>query len=624
MHKFLCGVTMHVIPSRTFASVIALVAVLTGIAPTRSALAVYWNNDPAFGVTSTIGLTDRTQWFQNTHVIYNQTNNSRGTATLLNSEWAITVRHVVQNGGNYSQIATPGQIRLDVLGTQYFGDQIFTPDGGSEIALVHLAGNVAGALDATSRLNNSFDEGSRIIHFGGYGLWGHLNTLGAGGTVAGTSSGNISFHRAYNIPWVPGQIQIIADGEQSLENMGLLEGIAGSGDSGGPMWGFYGTDFSTQASDMNQWRLVGLTATASSPAGTWGGNSNHTRVANYYNWINNTIASYGVGPTTTGPWTMHSGSGLYDTGGDRFSVTNSNAAPVVHASFGEHGDGYTLDSVGDKLSMSAVLNTPSSMGDVQFRFGMFDDAEGTIPGNVAGGTPWSGYFVGNSTEGAPRGVYEKGANGGGVGQWWSIANPNTAPILDGSPTQAVGSFGSAAGTQAAPAGKYQLKLDYTRVEEGLKIEWSMISLTVEGTPVRIYSHLGSVIDTSPASSAWTYNKLGFFLLGGAFSGAITMDNIAVAFTDVVSLTGDYNLDGKVDAADYTLWRDTLGQSGMGLAADGNRDAVIDALDYEVWKSNFGVTASGGGNSALAVPEPGTALLFLVLLVGVTARHQRHA
>ena len=26
------------------------------------------------------------------------------------------------------------------------------------------------------------------------------------------------------------------------------------------------------------------------------------------------------------------------------------------------------------------------------------------------------------------------------------------------------------------------------------------------------------------------------------------------------LPGDYNADGHVDAADYTIWRDTLGQS----------------------------------------------------------------
>ena len=32
---------------------------------------------------------------------------------------------------------------------------------------------------------------------------------------------------------------------------------------------------------------------------------------------------------------------------------------------------------------------------------------------------------------------------------------------------------------------------------------------------------------------------------------------------------DYNGNGKIDAADYNVWRDTLGLPGTGLAADGN-------------------------------------------------------
>ncbi len=46
-------------------------------------------------------------------------------------------------------------------------------------------------------------------------------------------------------------------------------------------------------------------------------------------------------------------------------------------------------------------------------------------------------------------------------------------------------------------------------------------------------------------------------------------------------TGDYNFNGVVDAADYVVWRDTLGQSGVGLAADGNGDSQIDAADYGI-------------------------------------------
>jgi hypothetical protein len=74
------------------------------------------------------------------------------------------------------------------------------------------------------------------------------------------------------------------------------------------------------------------------------------------------------------------------------------------------------------------------------------------------------------------------------------------------------------------------------------------------------------------------------------------------------LTGDYNGNDEVDAADYTVWRNTLGQIGMGLAADGNENNEIDAEDYDLWKANFGETTGGNGTE---VPEPAT-ILFLLM------------
>lgn len=48
--------------------------------------------------------------------------------------------------------------------------------------------------------------------------------------------------------------------------------------------------------------------------------------------------------------------------------------------------------------------------------------------------------------------------------------------------------------------------------------------------------------------------------------------------------GDFNLDGQVDAADYTVWRDTLG-SKTDLRADGNGDGAVDQADLEIWQSS---------------------------------------
>lgn len=82
--------------------------------------------------------------------------------------------------------------------------------------------------------------------------------------------------------------------------------------------------------------------------------------------------------------------------------------------------------------------------------------------------------------------------------------------------------------------------------------------------------------------------------------------------DVV-VTGDYNGNGVVDAADYVVWRDTLGQTVFwpGDQADGDQSGTIDQGDYTFWKNNFGNTVPGGGSSALSaltVPEPTTSAL----------------
>ena len=86
------------------------------------------------------------------------------------------------------------------------------------------------------------------------------------------------------------------------------------------------------------------------------------------------------------------------------------------------------------------------------------------------------------------------------------------------------------------------------------------------------------------------------------------------------LAGDYNGNGIVDAADYVVWRKTVGQTGGSLVADGSGplgtpDGVVDNLDYNFWRTQFGAASSSAGQST-RVPEPATALsLMLGLLVG---------
>ena len=91
--------------------------------------------------------------------------------------------------------------------------------------------------------------------------------------------------------------------------------------------------------------------------------------------------------------------------------------------------------------------------------------------------------------------------------------------------------------------------------------------------------------------------------------------------------GDYNRNGVVDAGDYVVWRDSLGQNvSSSTGADGDGNGTIDEKDYDVWRAHYasGSTAAIGAESA--VPEP-TFLLMIcecfVILESHYLTYRRH-
>jgi hypothetical protein len=94
-----------------------------------------------------------------------------------------------------------------------------------------------------------------------------------------------------------------------------------------------------------------------------------------------------------------------------------------------------------------------------------------------------------------------------------------------------------------------------------------------------------------------------------------------------SLGGDFNGDGLVDAADYTVWRDNLGAPDeLGLAAgSGNGVGGVDNDDYLLWRSNFGATSGSLLEAPATVPEPTSAIslaALIALVFGLRAIHSR--
>lgn len=108
-------------------------------------------------------------------------------------------------------------------------------------------------------------------------------------------------------------------------------------------------------------------------------------------------------------------------------------------------------------------------------------------------------------------------------------------------------------------------------------------------------------------------------------GSLIFDNIKLSLIDVVTPgnNADFNGDGTVNAADYTIWRDHLGLTGTGTTAtgDANGDTNVDTVDYDLWKTGFG-TSPGAGTVAAAVPEPSLMALGLISAMWVVAAGAR--
>ena len=63
----------------------------------------------------------------------------------------------------------------------------------------------------------------------------------------------------------------------------------------------------------------------------------------------------------------------------------------------------------------------------------------------------------------------------------------------------------------------------------------------------------------------------------------------------VPQVGDYNNNGRVDAADYTIWRNRLGQTFTMANEEPNTTVgMVTPEDYDVWKANFGLGSGDGG------------------------------
>lgn len=126
---------------------------------------------------------------------------------------------------------------------------------------------------------------------------------------------------------------------------------------------------------------------------------------------------------------------------------------------------------------------------------------------------------------------------------------------------------------------------------------------------------------------WARGDLGLFQ--GVFSSELAPHASGLYLIRPAGLLGDFNGDGVVDGADYTVWRDNLGEADTLLAPGSTTDGdgVVDSDDYQLWKSNFGATSEGAATTKparqSALPEPTASILLPSAIVGIACTLRRH-
>jgi hypothetical protein len=137
-------------------------------------------------------------------------------------------------------------------------------------------------------------------------------------------------------------------------------------------------------------------------------------------------------------------------------------------------------------------------------------------------------------------------------------------------------------------------------------------------------HYG-VATTDPfAGGAWTDSPIGMAsrtLANGSWDSWAFQSSTIPPFTTFANNplaaaappSGDFNNDGRVDSADYNLWKTAFGSTTQ-LAADANRNGIVDAADYTIWRDHFIPAGSAAFGHLANVPEPSTAALLGSIVV----------
>jgi hypothetical protein len=271
-------------------------------------------------------------------------------------------------------------------------------------------------------------------------------------------------------------------------------------------------------------------------------------------------------------------------GGDSFNVFNGGTSSPTFGTgsagsinpmtvFASTANQYL--NLGDEITLAGQLQinranlTPGqSIPQGNFSFGLWKKANTNAAAAAAAG--WLGYMArpaSNSFSGSPilGSLHVRNPDPSGFRtQSFPFANNFNATVAGPPPRCKTGQF-----CDPNPLTTDGVNVDYL-ADKSLPSSGSYFSLALAG---------------ANNNTNLQYNQLYNFSLhvGRYGSGDSQVDTTLTQ----VTLYGDYNDNGTVDAADYTVWRDHLGSSYSLPNRDPSASGNVGTNDYSIWKSNFG-------------------------------------